>query len=49
LSTGTWTLDYPIAPEEARELGFAVNTNIPDQALELMTLYPQPYPRRLAM
>jgi ClpP class serine protease len=42
LSTGTWTHDYPIAPEEARELGLAVNTNIPDQVLELMTLYPQP-------
>jgi hypothetical protein len=42
LSTGTWTHDYPIAPEEARKLGLAVNTIIPDQVLELMTLYPQP-------
>jgi ClpP class serine protease len=42
LSCGTWTHDYPIAPEEARALGLSVNTDIPDQVLELMTLYPQP-------
>jgi ClpP class serine protease len=42
LSTGTWTHDYPIAPEEARELGLAISTDIPAQVLELMTLYPQP-------
>jgi ClpP class serine protease len=42
LSTGTWTHDYPIAPEEGRELGLAINTEIPDEVLELMTLYPQP-------
>lgn len=42
LSTGNWTHDYPIAPEEARELGLAVSTDIPDQVLELMMLYPQP-------
>ena len=42
LSTGTWTHDYPIAPEEARMLGLAVSTDMPTQVLELMTLYPQP-------
>ena len=42
LSTGTWTYDYPIAPEEARTLGLAINTEMPAQVLELMTLYPQP-------
>jgi ClpP class serine protease len=42
LSTGTWTHDYPIAPEEARELGLAVSTDMPGQVLELMALYPQP-------
>jgi ClpP class serine protease len=42
LSAGTWTHDYPIAPDEARELGLAVSTDIPGQVLELMTLYPQP-------
>src|ERR1700732_4691610 len=42
LATGTWTHDYPIAPEEARELGLPVSTEIPDHVLELMALYPQP-------
>lgn len=42
LATGTWTHDYPIAPEEARTLGLAVNTEMPAAVLELMTLYPQP-------
>jgi ClpP class serine protease len=42
LTTGTWTHDYPIAPEEARELGLPVSTEIPDLVLELMALYPQP-------
>src|SRR6202035_2986062 len=42
LATGTWTHDYPTAPEEARELGLPVSTEIPDRVLELMALYPQP-------
>jgi ClpP class serine protease len=42
LSTGTWTHDYPIWAGTARELGLPVNTNIPNEILELMTLYPQP-------
>ncbi|MGA8759228.1 MAG: ATP-dependent Clp protease proteolytic subunit, partial [Stellaceae bacterium] len=42
LATGTWTHDYPISAEEARELGLPVTTEIPDRVLELMALYPQP-------
>jgi ClpP class serine protease len=42
LSTGTWTHDYPIFAEEAKELGLAVTTEMPGEVLELMTLYPQP-------
>ena len=42
LSEGRWTHDYPILPDEARELGLPVNTAMPQQVLELMTLYPQP-------
>ena len=42
LSTGTWTHNYPIAAEEARELGLPVSTEIPDRVLELMALYPRP-------
>jgi ClpP class serine protease len=42
LSTGTWTHDYPISPEEAKKLGLSVSTEMPDEVLKLMTLYPQP-------
>jgi ClpP class serine protease len=42
LSTGTWTHDYPITPEEARGLGLSVSTEMPKEVLELMSLYPQP-------
>jgi ClpP class serine protease len=42
LATGTWTHDYPISAEEARELGLPISTEIPDRVLELMALYPQP-------
>jgi ClpP class serine protease len=42
LSIGTWTHDYPIWFTTAQEFGLAVNTNMPDEVLEMMTLYPQP-------
>lgn len=42
LSAGTWTHDYPISPEEARELGLPISTSMPDIVLALMALYPQP-------
>jgi ClpP class serine protease len=42
LSTGTWTHDYPIWAATAKELGLHVSTNMPDDVLELMKLYPQP-------
>ena len=42
LATGTWTHDYPITPDAARELGLKVRTDIPESILELMALYPQP-------
>jgi ClpP class serine protease len=42
LSTGTWTHDYPILPEEAKKLGLSVNTDMPKDVLQLMALYPQP-------
>ena len=42
LATGTWTHDYPISAEEATRLGLSINTDIPKEVLELMTLYPQP-------
>jgi ClpP class serine protease len=42
LTVGTWTHDYPIWASTARELGIPVSTDMPDDVLELMTLYPQP-------
>lgn len=42
LSTGTWTHDYPIMPDVARQLGLNVKTDMPNDVLELMALYPQP-------
>lgn len=46
LATGTWTHDYPISAEEARSLGLPVSTGMPDEVLQLMTLYPQPVQRQ---
>jgi ClpP class serine protease len=42
LSEGTWTHDFPITYERAKALGLHVNSNIPDDVLKLMGLYPQP-------
>ena len=42
LSSGTWTHDYPIDAAEARGLGLPVSLEMPDDVMELMTLYPQP-------
>src|SRR3984893_461491 len=42
LAIGTWTHDYPIWATTAQEFGLAVNTNMPNEVLEMMTLYPQP-------
>jgi ClpP class serine protease len=42
LSTGTWTHDYPIFAAKAKELGLPISTDMPNEVLELMTLYPQP-------
>ncbi len=46
LSTGTWTHDYPISADEAKALGLPVSIDMPDEILQLMTLYPQPVQRQ---
>lgn len=46
LSSGTWTHDYPISVEEARELGLAVSTEMPEEVYKLMSLFPQASQRR---
>ncbi|RMF91136.1 MAG: hypothetical protein D6741_16280 [Planctomycetota bacterium] len=42
LSEGRWTHDYPITPQAAQELGLNVSTDIPEEFLHLLQLYPQP-------
>jgi ClpP class serine protease len=42
LSTGTWTHDFPLFAATAKELGLPISTEMPNDVLELMKLYPQP-------
>ena len=42
LTRGEWTHDYPISCRIAREMGLPVNSNMPEEILQLMDLYPQP-------
>ncbi len=42
LSTGRWTHDHPIFAEDAREMGLKVNTDMPEDVMKMMELYPQP-------
>ncbi|MCI0483783.1 MAG: ATP-dependent Clp protease proteolytic subunit [candidate division NC10 bacterium] len=46
LSQGTWTHDYPITFEEAKEMGLAVSPAMPDEIHEFMSLFPQPARQR---
>ena len=46
LSTGTWTHDYPITFEKAKEIGLKVRSDIPREFMQLMSLYPQPVRRQ---
>jgi ClpP class serine protease len=46
LTGGGWTHDYPITVTEARELGFAVSTEMPRTIYDMMQLYPQAGRRR---
>jgi ClpP class serine protease len=41
LSSGTWTHDYPIGVGEAKEMGFLVSTDMPQEVYQLMNLFPQ--------
>jgi ClpP class serine protease len=41
LSSGTWTHDYPISMEEARDMSLPVSDGMPKDVYELMNLYPQ--------
>ncbi len=41
LSSGKWTHDYPIGVADAKELGLQVNTDVPTEVYQLMSLFPQ--------
>ncbi|MEZ5928891.1 MAG: hypothetical protein R3C55_10500 [Parvularculaceae bacterium] len=40
LSSGRWTHDYPIDAEEARSIGLKANNDMPEDIMELMSLFP---------
>jgi ClpP class serine protease len=46
MTSGTWTHDYPITFERARDLELRVNSNMPENIMRLMQLYPQPVRRQ---
>ncbi|HEB54378.1 MAG TPA: hypothetical protein ENI87_14085 [bacterium] len=46
LSEGRWTHDYPITPTMAKELGLPVRTDMPDDVMALMNMFPQPVRRQ---
>jgi len=46
LSDGRWTHDYPISFEQAKDMGFPVNDQLPREIYDLMDLYPQSGLRR---
>jgi ClpP class serine protease len=49
LTTGTWTHDYGIFSEEAKELGLPVSTDMPEDVYDFMALFPQPTRLRSAV
>lgn len=46
LAEGTWTHDFAITYEAAKEMGLNVSDQMPPEILELMDLYPQPVRRQ---
>jgi ClpP class serine protease len=46
LSSGKWTHDYAITFKEAKEMGLPVSSEMPEDVLKLLQLYPQPMRRR---
>jgi ClpP class serine protease len=42
LAEGRWTHDFPITFDYAKELGLHVSSEMPQQVMDLMALYPQP-------
>ena len=49
LTEGTWTHDYPITFEMAQQLKLPVGSDIPEEVMQLMGLYPQPVRRQASV
>src|SRR5438445_1096855 len=49
LTTGTWTHDYGIGAEEAKQLGLPISTDMPEEVYDFMALFPQPTRTRPAV
>lgn len=49
LTEGTWTHDYPITFDTAQQLGLPVRSDMPDEVMQLMGLYPQPVRRQASV
>jgi ClpP class serine protease len=49
LSSGKWTHDYAITFKEAKEMGLPVSSEMPEDVLKLLQLYPQPMRRHPAV
>ncbi len=47
LTSGVWTHDRAITPEELKAWGLKVSTDIPEEFMQLMALYKQPFQRRI--
>jgi ClpP class serine protease len=49
LTEGTWTHDYPITFDVAQYLNLPVRSDIPEEVMQLMGLYPQPVRRQASV
>ena len=49
LTQGAWTHDYPITFDEATQLRLPVSSDMPDEVMQLMGLYPQPVRRQASV
>ncbi|MBX9571237.1 MAG: hypothetical protein K2X77_20240 [Candidatus Obscuribacterales bacterium] len=45
-TSGNWTQDYPISVDELKEVGMAVNCDMPVEVLQFMAMFPQDVGRR---
>jgi ClpP class serine protease len=49
LSTGLWTHDHPLMPEDLKRLNLPIKVGVPEEERALLRLYPQPRGRQTAV